>query len=92
MTNYLGKGERSALKRLHVIDQDGQISLTMTTKEEIEQAIMQYNQQHYTKANDTNIYKDKIYEQLQYDSVRNSIIDGTLERDDCHNDETYEFL
>ena len=72
----LGKGERGFLKRIHIATQEGQIISTKVAKEEIEDAIIEYNWGHYTKAHNTSIYKDKIYKQLQIDSIRDKIIDG----------------
>ena len=92
MTVNLGKGERGTLKRIHVADQEGKIISTKVAKEEIKDAIIEYNREHYTKVHNTNIYQDKIYKQLQIDSIRDKIIDGKLKRKDCDNDETYKFL
>ena len=61
-------------------------------KEAIEQSIIDFNKMHYSKANDTKMCEDKVYKQLQEDTKRDKIIDSTLERNECNNNETYEFL
>ena len=52
----LGKGEWGSLKRIHVANQEGKIISTKVAKEEIKDAIIEYNREYYTKAHNTNIY------------------------------------
>ena len=38
------------------------------------------------------MYKDKIYDKLQQTEVRNAILDGTLDLNDCDSENVYKFL
>ena len=38
------------------------------------------------------MYQDRIYPKLQQDETRNAILDETLGRENCDNEDVYQFL
>ena len=61
-------------------------------KEDIEQAIFDYNTIHFKEAHETKVYQDKIYKQLQENEIRDKILDGRIREKDCDNKEVFQFL
>ena len=58
----------------------------------IEREIVIYNKKYFRKAYTSNAFKDKIYTQLKCDQIRDKILKGTLEREECDNKDVYDFL
>ena len=88
----MGRGEKSSLKKVHEIDENSNIIKTHVLKEDIEDIIMTHNTNHFKAAHETPVHNDQIYPQLQQDNVRNKILDGTLERSECDNEDVCHFL
>ena len=61
-------------------------------KEDIEQAIFDYNTIHFKEAHETKVYQDKIYRQLQVNEIRDKILDGRLWEEDYDDKEVFQFL
>jgi len=74
------------------MNENSEIVQTYSLKEDIENAIVQHNKKHYSAALNTPMYQDKIYKKLSSDITRNSILDGTLSREDYDNEEVFYFL
>jgi len=53
---------------------------------------MKFNRDHYQKAHNTKVYQDKIYKQLNKDIMRDKILNGELERQDCVDEVVYQLL
>ena len=53
---------------------------------------MQHNYEHFQQAHNTDMYKDKIYEKLQKENIREKILNGQLQRNDCDSEKVYRFL
>ena len=77
---------------MHEVNANNQIIKTYIKKEHIEQAIADYNTTHYSQALNTPMHQDRIYPKLQQDETRNTILDGTLGRENCDNEDIYQFL
>ena len=92
LTKHAGKGVKTSLKRVHEVNQNNEIIQTHTEKEAIEQIIFNHNKNHYREACNTPMYKDKIYQKLQQDDTRDTILDGNLDPSECDNEDVYKFL
>ena len=64
MTKHIGRGVNKNLMRIHEVNAEQKITKTHIGKGEIEEAIMKHNKVHFTKAHNSNMYKDKIYDKL----------------------------
>ena len=53
---------------------------------------MKYNKKHFQKAHEIRIFKDKIYNKLRDNTIRERIIKGQLKREECDNKEVFKFL
>jgi len=92
LSRHVGKGKRQAMKRLEVSNDNNQRNEFIIKRELIEEKIMTFNRNHFKKAHSTPIYNDKIYNELRNNSIRDKILNGNLSRDECDNDNVYEFL
>ena len=80
------------MKWLHKKDDNRNIVKTYLDRVRIESKIMKFNERYYKKVHEMNAFKEKIYEKLQEDSIRNKILAGELDSDDCDDKGVYEFL
>jgi len=62
LTTYVGKGMKHGPKKVVEKDSDGNILQIHTKREMIESKIINYNTNHYKKALNVLIIKDKFYE------------------------------
>jgi len=92
ISRHVGKGEREGIKRLHEVDEDNTIISTHVDRESIENKLIEHNEMHFTKAHNTIAYRDKIYKKLRDNDVRNRILEGKLNREECDDERMYEFL
>jgi len=92
LTKHAGKGVKGNLKRLHIVDERNQIVKTVIQKEQIEQEIKRFNEHHFKKAHQTIVYQDKIYAELDRDDIRDKILNGQLEREQCNSEDVWKFL
>jgi len=92
LSRHVGKGKRDGLRRLHKTNQNNEIVETYVDRIEIERELVNYNKDHFTQAHTTEAYKDKIYNALSEERVRDRILKGDLQRDECDYDNIYEFL
>ena len=67
MMKHAGKGPKSSLKLLKVVNDLGQIVKIITARKEKEDELMSFNRIHYQKAHEIKVYQDKIYSQLRED-------------------------
>ena len=92
LTKHVGKGEKSSLKRVKVVNRNNKVIRECQDKQSIEYKIVQYNKKYFRKAYSSNAFKDKIYMQLKLDQIRDKILKGKLKRVSCDNDDVFEFL
>ena len=92
LLRHVGKGEREGIKRIHEVDENNRIISTHVDWESIENKLIEYNEAHFTKAYDTIVYRDKIYNKLRDDHVRDKILAGNLNREECDDERMYQFL
>ena len=74
------------------MDKRDKIIQTYADKEQIEKAIFDHNTCYCKTAYKTEIFKDKIYNKLRNDKVRNSTLDGNLDPNECGNKNMCKFL
>ena len=92
LSRHVGKGMRDSIKRLQVENENENENITLIKREEIESRIREHNTQHFKKAHESIIYRDKIYEKLRTNSIRNKILNGTLRREECDDERVFKFL
>ena len=64
----------------------------MQDRASIETTIAEYNKGHFWQAYSSKAYKDKIYHRLKIDYIRDKILKGELEIDDCDYEDVHDFL
>jgi len=92
LTKHAGKGVKGNLKRLHIIEDNQTISRTIIGKENIEHEIKKFNENHFKQAHQSEMYKDKIYAELENNEIRDKILNGQLTREECDSKNVWEFL
>jgi len=92
LTKLIGKGEKHSLKRVKVIGEDEQVIKECQDREEIENEIAKYNKQHFRQAYTLKAFQDKIYPILKYDNIRDKILRETVKREECDDDDVYDFI
>ena len=85
-SRHAGKGEREGIKQLHEVDNNDKITKTYADREGIENKIIECNEGHFMKAQNTVAHEDETHKKLRDNEVRNRILDRKLNRDEC-NDE-----
>ena len=83
LTKHAGKGTKDNLKRLHIINKNQTIERTIIGKEQIECEIMKFNENHFQQAHTSEMFRDKIYAELDNNKIRDKILNGQLARDKC---------
>ena len=53
---------------------------------------MQHNEMHFKKVKESNVCKDKIYQQIKHEIMRDLMLKGKLKREDCNDENVFEFL
>jgi len=92
LSQGVGKGERNSLKRVRIINENGEIIKEVQDRESIEQEIVEYNIKHFRQAFASKAYKDKVYNKLNIDDIRDRILKGELEVEECDDEDVYSFL
>jgi len=92
LSKEVGKGQKNSLKRLYVQDLETQQYKQISDRNKIEKEIMKHNQNHFKQAFDSKAYIDRIYDKLKHDEVREKIIKGELNENECDYKEVYAFL
>ena len=75
-----------------MLDQNNEVAKEYHDRNSIENEIAEYNKQHFWKAYSSNAFKDKIYSKLKVEQIRDKILNRTLNREECDNDDIYEFM
>ena len=83
---------KGSLKRLHKVDDEGNIVETHLNREMIEKKLIQFNTKYFKQAQNTNTFNDKIYNKLKNNKTWDKILKGTLEWNDCTYEKTFNFL
>jgi len=92
LSNRVGKGNKCSLKNVKVIDSGGNVVKEYYDRKLIEKAIAEYNIGHFRQAFELKVYKDRIYEKLKHDDVRDKILSGELDTEECDYWDVHEFL
>ena len=53
---------------------------------------MNYNKTHFSKVKDSEVHKDKMHENIIEDNIRDKILSGELNREDCDEESVCKFL
>ena len=91
LSRHVGKGVKDNIKRLQVKHSNGDIE-TVIERKEIEDKIKDYNTKHFKKAHNSIAYKDKICHKLNRNHVRDKMLNGNLQREDCDNEKVFRFM
>jgi len=92
LTKGVGKGEKRSLKKVRVVNENGNVNQEIQDKASIEIAITEYNKGHFRQAYSSKAYKDKIYHRLKIDYIREKILKGELDIDDCDYEDVHNSL
>ena len=92
LTENVGRGPKKVLKYIYVKDWDKNIVKTIYQRQEIEYKLISQNRIYYKKGFNTNTFKDKIYKYLLSNQVRDRILGGKLWKEDCTNENIFDFL
>ena len=92
LSRHAGKGFRENMKRLKVMNENNEVEETLAKRDEIEERIEQCNSHHFKNAHDSTACKDKTCEGLINDVIRDKILNGTLRRDECDDENVYQLL
>jgi len=83
---------KNSLKKLRIHNESKSRMNTSYEREEIEKELIQFNRNHFSKAKETAVYKNKIIKALNKDEVRDKILEGTLTKDDVQHNDVHDFL
>jgi len=92
LSRHVGKGQRDGLRRLHKTNNNNEIVESYVDRLTIEKELVEHNKDHFTKAHATEIYRDRIYQKLGEEKVRDRILKGDLTREECDHENIFEFL
>ena len=92
LTRYAGKGPKEGLKILYKKDYKNCIVKTYKIRNEIEEAIIEYNKEYYQQAHKIEVYNNKICNKLQLHIIRDKILKEELRRHEYDNQSIYKFL
>ena len=56
MTKHVGKGLKSSLKLLKIVNNNGKIIKTIMARKEIEEELIRFNRSYYQKVHKTKVY------------------------------------
>ena len=87
ITNNLGKGKRLGLRSI----QDEE-EIECHNKEEIEEKVMMFDEMHFIKVKESKVHEDKICDNFNKDDLRDKILSGKLNREDCNEKNLCKFL
>ena len=65
---------------------------TLYKRNEIEAALIKQNSKHFRKVINTEVHKEKIYDKLKSNEVRDRILNRILQRDECNSEDACKFL
>jgi len=92
LSRHAGKGRRDNLKRIHECNDENVIVKSYTDRQSIEEKIIDFNTKHFMQAHQSIAFKDRIYEKLKRDNVRDKVLKGELEEQECDDARVFEFL
>ena len=72
----VGRGIKGSLRQLHEKDENGETIRIHLECQSIEEILINFNTNHFSKVFHSEIYKDKIYSKLEEEEMRNKIIVG----------------
>ena len=72
--------------------EEGDEIMAMQNKEEIERMIIKHNKEHFSKVKSTKKHNDKMHKIVNENKTRDAIMKGELNRDECDDEEVYQFL
>ena len=91
LTENTGKGKKSGLKSLRVLQANGEEE-TICNRDVTDEKMRERNLQHFSKVKTSHACNDKTHENLLRDSTRDRTLRGRIRREDFDNQETHEFF
>ena len=88
----VGKGIKKSLSRIRIEDEQGNTIREVQDRTSMENEIMHHNKKHFRQAHDSKAYKDRIYNKLDDNRVRDAMLKGEIEEDECDHKEVHQFL
>ena len=92
LSRHVGKGLRDTIRRLHVQNEHKEVIETLIKREDVENRLIEFNANHFKKALNSIAHKDKICNKLRRSSIRDKILNGTLDREECDDYRVCRFL
>ena len=92
LSRHIGKGMRDNIKRLQTNNENNNNIKTIINREEIEARIKEHNAAHFKTAHDSIAFKDRTCNKLRIDSIREKMLKGTLQRNECDDKRVHSFL
>ena len=89
LSRYSGKGLTDNIKRSQVVNENDNVEETIIKREEIENRIKSHNTARFKKAHNSIAYKDKTHDELRHNSIRDKMLNGTLQREDYDDGKVY---
>ena len=90
LTCNVGKGQKNGLRRLEIEERDRVV--TVCNKEEIEKKIINHNKEHFSEVKGTTAHDDKIHYRMKEEEMRDTILNGQLNRNKCDDEHVHQFL
>ena len=87
-----GKGARDSFKRVHVVNDNNEIIKTHVKREMIEEETSKFNTKYFTKVHDAIEHRDNTCKKLRKNCVRDRMLKGQLNREECDDEKVHEFL
>ena len=77
---------------MKLVNENDEVIKECYDRASIEREIAQHNKKHFRQAYSSKAFQDKIYTQLKCDEVRDKILNGAIKREDCDDQDVYDFL
>ena len=62
---------------------------TTCNREEMEEELINYNKRYFAKALSSKVFNNKVHKKLANDKIRNKILQGSLDSEECNFPEVY---
>ena len=89
---YAGKGKRDSMKRIHESNNENVIIKSYADCQSFESKILEFNTKHFQQAHQSIAFKEKIYDKLKKDNMRDRVLNGEIEERDCDDTRVFKFL
>ena len=91
-SKHVGKSKREGIKRLCEVDDNNTALNAHAEKESIAQKLIECNEVHFAKTHDVIASGDRMCKKLRDDWVRDRILSGKLNGEECNDKRMHQFL